>query len=86
MRDVRIPSFPPSHPVIPAKAGIQTISTKPAARNQAQIASDKSLQIRAPSFPPSHPVIPAKAGIQTIEAKPATRSQVRIASDKSLPH
>ena len=30
-------------PVIPAKAGIQTIEAKPAARNQIQIASDKSL-------------------------------------------
>ena len=30
-------------PVIPAKAGIRTISAKPAVRNQVQIASDKSL-------------------------------------------
>ena len=28
-------SFPPSTPVIPAKAGIQTIADKPATRNQA---------------------------------------------------
>ena len=36
-------SFPLSTPVIPAKAGIQTASAKPAARNHVQIASDKSL-------------------------------------------
>ena len=35
-----IPAF---RPVIPAKAGIQTDSAKPAARNQVRIASDKSL-------------------------------------------
>ena len=31
-------SFPPSTDVIPAKAGIQTVAVKPAARNQVQIA------------------------------------------------
>ena len=38
-----LPPFPLSNPVIPAKAGIQTASSKPATRNQARIASDKSL-------------------------------------------
>ena len=37
------PSFPPSISVIPAKAGIQTASAKPAARNQARFAVNKSL-------------------------------------------
>ena len=42
-RTIAAPSFPISNPVIPAKAGIQTASAKPATRNQARIASDKSL-------------------------------------------
>ena len=43
-RDARAPSRRPKfRPVIPAKAGIQTIEAKTAARNQVQTASDKSL-------------------------------------------
>ena len=63
--------------VIPAKAGIQTISDKFVTRNQVRIAVNKYLL----TYPP---VIPAKAGIQTASDKPTTRNQVRITSDKSL--
>ena len=41
-RDARAPS-PPFSPVIPAKAGIQTLATKPVARNQVQIPTSGSL-------------------------------------------
>ena len=67
--------------VIPAKAGIQTIEAKLAARNQVRIAAGGSLlpswayrgRFRNSSY---SPVIPAKAGIQTVAAKPSTRNQV----------
>jgi len=59
-------SLPP--PVIPAKAGIQTLATKPATRNQAPRTASGSLL-------PSPPVIPAKAGIQRLAARISTRNQ-----------
>ena len=54
------PALParPSHPVIPAKAGIQTLAAKPVARNQVQIPTSGSLlpsweraRVRAPPRP-----------------------------------
>ena len=44
-RDARAPGsqIAPASPVIPAKAGIQTIEAKPATQNQARIAANKSL-------------------------------------------
>ena len=73
--------------VIPAKAGIQTISVKTATQNQVRVASDKSLpplwayrgrltlnstELSLRRRSRLAPVIPAKARIQTVEAKLAT--------------
>ena len=70
-------------PVIPAKAGIQTVSAKPATRNQVQIAvigsplplwayrgmlTLNSVGLSLRRRSDLRPVIPAKAGIQTAEA------------------
>ena len=77
------PPFPRSA-VIPAKAGIQTVADKPAARNQVQITASgsplwacmgrltlNSVRLSTCLHSDYRAVIPAKAGIQTFADKPA---------------